>query len=363
MARTKYVHKEAMVAHLWAHQSQEHARSVGSRLYFGGKTAPDRFETPRAIYSYGRHYMAAMIQETPGGDRVALVNGYNYSITTRKHLGLIEGALRGVMPFYTVENPAADSKPLHKRNVAAMDKDLAAAVKKYLAKTGGRWAEGWGAIESQAQARNEYARAFRLGLKPYALPVDELKAKAATLSAKAERWEKERAEKENARRIAARDKILAQLAEYGADYSTPEALEAARMLWRKGELKLGGKVPNMALIVWACENREVAHPEPMPGGEYWYSGPVMLYREGEECVTTKGARVPLEHAHRIFRMWARLQGKVPPEGWVNHGDSQEGRVGHFRVDHISPEGVIKAGCHTIQPEEVRAFGVAMGWAE
>jgi hypothetical protein len=45
MARIRHVHPTDMVAHLWAHQSQDSARN-GGNFYFEGDT----------LYSYGAHF-------------------------------------------------------------------------------------------------------------------------------------------------------------------------------------------------------------------------------------------------------------------------------------------------------------------
>jgi len=77
------VHTGDMVAHLWAHQSQDSARRGDGRLNFSG----------RAIYSYGSHFLAGyMLGE--GDARVALINSDSYSISTSRHMGMIRGAVR-----------------------------------------------------------------------------------------------------------------------------------------------------------------------------------------------------------------------------------------------------------------------------
>ena len=47
--RTRTVHPADMVAHLWAHKSQDFARNPGHNFYFHGDT----------IYSYGSHFPVA----------------------------------------------------------------------------------------------------------------------------------------------------------------------------------------------------------------------------------------------------------------------------------------------------------------
>lgn len=71
-----------MVAHLWAHQSQDSARN-GSNFYFEGKD----------IYSYGRHFRCASIETNQRGESVYLVTTRTYSTTTAKHMHMVRNAI------------------------------------------------------------------------------------------------------------------------------------------------------------------------------------------------------------------------------------------------------------------------------
>ena len=71
-----------MVAHLWAHQSQDSARS-GHNFYFEGKD----------IYSYGSHFRCASIETNQQGQRAYLVTTRTYSSTTAKHMGMVRHAI------------------------------------------------------------------------------------------------------------------------------------------------------------------------------------------------------------------------------------------------------------------------------
>ena len=57
--RTRTVHPADMVAHLWAHKSQDFARNPGHNFYFHGDT----------IYSYGSHFPVARHVENKRGKR------------------------------------------------------------------------------------------------------------------------------------------------------------------------------------------------------------------------------------------------------------------------------------------------------
>lgn len=77
--RQKLVYTSSQeVFHLWAAQSQEHARQGGNptRAYFDGTSC----------YSYGSHYKVGELVKIKG-IQVALINRRGYSNTTSKHIG------------------------------------------------------------------------------------------------------------------------------------------------------------------------------------------------------------------------------------------------------------------------------------
>lgn len=78
----RYVVDAPMVAHLWAHQSQDSARN-GHNFYFEGKD----------IYSYGSHFRCASIETNQQGQRAYLVTTRTYSSTTAKHMGMVRHAI------------------------------------------------------------------------------------------------------------------------------------------------------------------------------------------------------------------------------------------------------------------------------
>jgi len=83
----KTVFTNSMVAHVWAQQSQESGRSNNGQFYFEG----------RALFSYGRHYVAAYALPRPNGAFVYLVNDDSYSITTARHVSYARYAVPGAI--------------------------------------------------------------------------------------------------------------------------------------------------------------------------------------------------------------------------------------------------------------------------
>lgn len=71
------------VAHLWAHQLQEHARTSNGSVSFQGKV----------IYSYGHHFPIAMFVRDAQGQEAILFTTRTYSKTTAKHIGYVRMAI------------------------------------------------------------------------------------------------------------------------------------------------------------------------------------------------------------------------------------------------------------------------------
>jgi len=87
--RQRTVHPADMVAHLWAHKSQDHAKAPGGNFYFHGDT----------IYSYGSHFPIAR-HVTRKGKSAVLLTTRTYSHTTSGHTWMVEGACRHLTVFH-----------------------------------------------------------------------------------------------------------------------------------------------------------------------------------------------------------------------------------------------------------------------
>jgi hypothetical protein len=116
MARQRYVYDAPMVAHLWANQSQDSARSSGRGNIF--------FEGP-SIYSYGRHFEIARIHQVKGKP-VVLFTNRSYSVTTSGHQSMCRGAARHLESF-TV--PDLDAKR-HKANLDYFREEIKSGIAK-----------------------------------------------------------------------------------------------------------------------------------------------------------------------------------------------------------------------------------------
>lgn len=97
------------VIHLFAQQTQDHARS--SNCFFYGKT----------IYSYGHHYTLAEFID----DKTILINDRGYSATTAKHIGIVRYATRQYRQFFVTKT---NLQYVHREIISLKDK-LATARK------------------------------------------------------------------------------------------------------------------------------------------------------------------------------------------------------------------------------------------
>jgi len=83
---TKHVVSRETVAHLWAHQAQDNARTPSGNFYFTGP----------ALYSYGSHFLCGYMMPDEyrrDGQQVVLVNAGSYSMTTGRHMDAMHQAL------------------------------------------------------------------------------------------------------------------------------------------------------------------------------------------------------------------------------------------------------------------------------
>lgn len=80
--------------------------------------------------------------------------------------------------------------------------------------------------------------------------------------------------------------------------------------------------------------------------------PTMARIKGDFVETSKGARVPLDHAVRLVGIAQRIAAR----GGENFTQGNGPMVGHFRVNSIGSDMRVTIGCHTFEPiESMRAI--------
>jgi hypothetical protein len=87
-----------------------------------------------------------------------------------------------------------------------------------------------------------------------------------------------------------------------------------------------------------------------------YGQPIRLRVKGDELQTSRGARVPLAHAVKAFRVLKRLHDK----GQTYQRNGHTIHLGHFALDSLDTEGNVTAGCHTVTWEEIARVAALAG---
>ena len=82
-----------MVAHLWAHQMQDHARNSGSNFYFHDEH----------IYSYGSHFRCGSVVRNREGQTAYLITDRTYSSTTGRHMAHVRNAIPAHRMVFTTD--------------------------------------------------------------------------------------------------------------------------------------------------------------------------------------------------------------------------------------------------------------------
>jgi len=87
-----------------------------------------------------------------------------------------------------------------------------------------------------------------------------------------------------------------------------------------------------------------------------YGQPIRLRIKGDELQTSRGARVPLDHAVKAFRVIKRLHDKR--QTYQRNGHTIH--LGHFALDAIDAQGNVTAGCHHVCWEEIERVAILAG---
>ncbi len=87
-----------------------------------------------------------------------------------------------------------------------------------------------------------------------------------------------------------------------------------------------------------------------------YGEPIRLRIKGDELQTSRGARVPLAHAVKAFRVIKRLRDK----GQAYQRNGHTIHLGHFALDSIDSAGNVRAGCHEVEWAEIARVATLAG---
>lgn len=305
--RQKHVFDTGEVPHLWAHGTQDDARNKQGNLYFTGDT----------IYSYGSHFPIARYVTNGAGKRAVLFTTACYSVTTSGHCSAVRSAIPSGIPVFNVPNVCHGR---YSGNELMAD-DHAGNLADYA-----EWVES--EVTASARARsswkkehsNERAESLRAEAIAYAelfsLPVPNIPDVPALDS-------------------DALTTIRKREAKRAAEKAEQTKRERAAAIARQQEL----------ITHWRA-------------GQYsgrLYDVPAMLRIEGDEVVTSRGARFPISHAKRAL-VFVR---KVRESGQAYVRNGQTIHLGPYAIDRIEPDGAAKAGCHVVSWEEIERIAPAL----
>ena len=304
--RQRCVFPNREIPHLWAHQTQDEARNGTGSFYFRGAT----------IYSYGSHFPIATHVTGSQGQAGILLTSRKNSVTTSQHISAVSRSIPPNKPVFTVPHlmlgfSDREDTYQHEKNIRHYTEDVADNVS-VCARARSFYAKEY-RHERAVELRKEalaYASFFGLP-EPSIDPVPEMDSEkmAAIKSREAKASAKKTAE---TKRKAEEDRVRwAQVAEQ----------------WRNGEYH---------------------HFLP-------YSLPTMLRIEGDEVVTSRGARFPISHAKRGLVLVRAVMARA--EDWHRNGHSCH--LGHYSIDRIEANGTVHAGCHVVTWEEIERIAPAI----
>lgn len=305
--RRRHVFDTGEVPHLWAHRTQDDARNKQGNLYFTGDT----------IYSYGSHFPIARHVANDSGRRAVLFTTATYSVTTSGHCSAVRSAIPSGIPVFHVPNVCPD-----------------------------RYSESQLTADDHAGNLAEYSERYER----------HVIRSARARSSYAKEWNREQA-------VCLRDEAFAYCAFFGLPVpnipEVPELDSEALATIRKKEAK---KAAEKAEQTKRERAEAIARQQELitkwRAGQYsgcFYDVPAMLRIDGDEVVTSRGARFPVSHAKRALAFVRKV--RELGEAYVRNGHTIH--LGHYAIDRIEPDGTVKAGCHVVSWEEIERIALLL----
>lgn len=292
----KTVFDNRMVAHLFAHQSQEHGRNSSGSFSFHGQELISYNTT--IAYNFGH---------------VVLISADNMTPTTGKQLSYVRAACRHLDTLH-VHGLFQYGDRLYSPNLEVIQRRLNGAFMVRVERL----------LDTPKRAsRKRVDLLHELRTIQRALGTLELQYTQANLE------------------------VLPVInAAYDNETTGLDELTAKREEARRLALKKQRKEDQEKVQQWLA-GLPVQFPR-----SYQQGGFALLRVHGDVVQTSLGVEVPLSHVVRALKFYhSKVDSNALP--WFKNGETC--RVGHFQLDHISTDGVVKAGCHTITPEEIKRF--------
>jgi hypothetical protein len=291
-----------MVAHAWANQTQEEARTASNgSLYFDKES----------IFSYGRHFTIAKHVSNKKGANAVLFTTRGYSNTTAKHISIVRHASNHLNKIYC--NDPADSPRL---NIESFEIEIKSALSGLAkAKKPEKYIQP---AEYALQKAEIYCKFFDEKVPKHFYKLIE-SAKTGKykdyLAKEAERIAKEKAE--------ARER---QTKQHNKNISN----------WRKFKNDKGEHSPQSRL--WTRLDKDF----------------LRISEDGEKIQTSQGIDIPLPVAKRILNTIRTVLSKGGCNGDCNF------KILDLSVKEINKE-FIRVGCHNIDWKEINSIAKKLNW--
>lgn len=312
----KTVFDNAMTAHVWAQQTQEHGRSNNGNLYFRGRT----------IYSYRDTWPLAHFHESG----LIIINRESYSISTSQHLNEVTGAigygrenvvsvhstkiLTAIVQGYGTNQDIANKICAETRDIAYSHIKQAAKRKKDSLRFSDI-GDALAAISTAEKLCNALDSSVQFHQQLSALQ-EQLRNDSATLiTAKGDEI---KAENEAAKKRKAQEKEQAKIYH-----------DEMLAKFRRGE----------GYSAWDLTR---------------HTNKIYMRVKGDEIETSRGARFPVDHALKAFKTIriCKERGETYSRENVRMIGGNSPRLGHFTIDAIEANGNVKAGCHYVEWDEI-----------
>ena len=290
----KTVINSQQVAHLWAHQSQSHAKGYGSTSFVGD-----------TLYSYAAKIGRVMKVR---GKLIALFVDTSWSVTTSKHQSYMRRAAHHLQCFNIADigdcpNNEANSKPpSHKKNLEHYKEKIDNLIARL---PRARLKHNILSIVQQLILEAvAYCQLFGLSAKRFELDLTDAEADAV----------------ESAKKQAAADRLRLE----------------------RAEVRRQEAIANDANVLadWIAGKSDIR-----PRFQRTHFARV----QGDEIVTTLGARVPVADAKKALPVVKRIVVAETP--WQSNGATI--KLGDFQIDRIDADGTMRAGCHLLTGDEVK----------
>ena len=303
MSRTRKVFQTSEIAHLWANQSVSEARNPTYNFYFEG---------PK-LYSYGRHYLAGNLIN----DNTAIINNYNYSVTTNKHTSNAYYALdrSKFANYFFLPEPDVKIGKHHNHIVNVEYLFNAIKANSERVKTArSRKVDYLNAIDSNKAEIKLYCEVFKCKSVLTTAHKNILNAESEHLS---EKYAKLRASK----------------------IRKNKAIQAKNERTRKEKASI-------ELQKWLSFEVHTT-----------YQQDKIYLRINEDVIeTTGGVNIPLSDAKLLWPLI--LHSYKNSYKWTNEDESF--KIGYYKLNFIYENGDIKAGCHYIEFSELLKIAETLG---